>query len=473
MPTGTRPLRAGIYVRISSDPSEERAGVQRQEKDCRELARRRGWKVARVYEDNDLSAWNGKPRPQYEELLHDIRSGVLDAVLVWHLDRLHRTPRELEEFIDLCQDVGLSNVATVTGDLDIDNSDGLFQARILVAVGRKSSDDSSRRIRRKMEDIAIEGRPSGGGKRPYGYEKDGVSIRKDEAKVIREAARRVERGEGLLTIANDLNTRGVETVSGGPWSTRTLKRILTQPRWAGLREHKGTVIGDAAWPGILKQDQHHRLRAILLDGSRSNGGTTARKYLLVGFCYCGPCSTRLVSRSRGRTGSRSYQCSSMPPYQGCGRLSILAGPMEDLVRDAIFQALDGPRLAKVVRSMNGYDKAQAELTKSLRDDEAALEQLAVDHYSAKLISRAEFLAARRDIETRIENSRARLSRSTDAGVLAALPSGGALRQAWDSKGLDWRRSVISAVLDRIVVAPATIRGRNRFDPTRVELIWKV
>jgi site-specific DNA recombinase len=99
-------------------------------------------------------------------MLDDIEAGPVPAVVTYHLDRLHRSPKELEEFVEVCQRAGLGDVATVTGDLDIAKSDGLFSARILTAVARKSSDDSSRGIRRKMEDIAREGRPSGGGLRP-------------------------------------------------------------------------------------------------------------------------------------------------------------------------------------------------------------------------------------------------------------------------------------------------------------------
>jgi DNA invertase Pin-like site-specific DNA recombinase len=96
------PKRAAVYCRISSDPTGIRAGVDRQETDCRELAAKRGWEVSRVYVDNDISAYSGKPRPAYKDLLDDVKNGVVDALMVWHLDRLHRAPRELEEFFDVC-----------------------------------------------------------------------------------------------------------------------------------------------------------------------------------------------------------------------------------------------------------------------------------------------------------------------------------------------------------------------------------
>jgi site-specific DNA recombinase len=49
-----------------------------------------------------------------------------------------------------------------------------------------------------------------------------VTVRKDEAALIREAARRALSGEGLFGIASDWNRRGIATVTGARWSTRSL-----------------------------------------------------------------------------------------------------------------------------------------------------------------------------------------------------------------------------------------------------------
>ena len=46
-------IPAAIYVRISDDTEGDRAGVKRQESDCRAVCERRGWPVAGIYEDND------------------------------------------------------------------------------------------------------------------------------------------------------------------------------------------------------------------------------------------------------------------------------------------------------------------------------------------------------------------------------------------------------------------------------------
>ncbi|WP_460681808.1 recombinase family protein [Nesterenkonia populi] len=100
-----------VYLRISQDRTGLRAGVQRQEADCVALAARLGVEDAPVFVDNDVCAFDGRQRPGYQALVNTVRHGVTHIV-VWHVDRLYRRPRELE-------DTGSMSTAGVTpaGDL--------------------------------------------------------------------------------------------------------------------------------------------------------------------------------------------------------------------------------------------------------------------------------------------------------------------------------------------------------------------
>ena len=82
-----------------------------------------------MYVDDDISAFNPKKaRPEYQRLLSDIQLGSRDGVMIWRLDRLHRQPRELEEFILLCDKHHVA-LATVTADVDLSTSQGRLLAR--------------------------------------------------------------------------------------------------------------------------------------------------------------------------------------------------------------------------------------------------------------------------------------------------------------------------------------------------------
>src|SRR3954449_7948845 len=126
-----RPVRAAIYARISMDREGSGLGVERQRDDCAELARSRGWNVVEVFADNDISAYSGRRRPGYESLLEFMRAKRCDAVVAWHVDRLHRSPTELEEFISVSEAAAISTVTVKAGELDLATAAGRMVARML------------------------------------------------------------------------------------------------------------------------------------------------------------------------------------------------------------------------------------------------------------------------------------------------------------------------------------------------------
>lgn len=239
------PRAAVIYARISQDRLGEGLGTLRQLEDCRAEAERRGWPVVSEYVDDDVSAYSGKIRPGYRAKLDAISRGEVDAVLVWHMDRLHRRPIELEEFVQTCTRAGITNVVTLHGDVNLDKGDGLLMARLLAAVAANESDAKSRRQSRKMQQLAEQGRPHGGGVRPFGFAKDRLNHEPDEAQVIRELADRLLAGQTLTSVTAWLEESGVRTVTGKPWRTPTVRNLFAQPahRWTTRTPRAGRRSG--------------------------------------------------------------------------------------------------------------------------------------------------------------------------------------------------------------------------------------
>jgi site-specific DNA recombinase len=463
-------MRAGVYVRISDDRDGSGAGVKRQEDDCRTLVEKKGWTVARVYSDNDLSAYGGKTRPAYQEMLKDIESGTVNAIVVYHLDRLTRHPRELEEFLDVVDRAGVKSLATVTGDIDLASSDGRLMARILGSAARKESDDKSRRIRRKHEELAKAGKVGGGGTRPFGFEADRATIDDAEAELIREAADRVLAGESVKSILRDWNLRGIPSVTGAPWRSNILRRTLTSARIAGLRRYRGETIGPAVWDAIVDEETHRRLLTALAKGPHKAG----RKYLLTGgIAFCGLCDAKLVARPKG-DGRPCYVCASGVDFNGCGKIRQLSAPLDELVRDEVTSALDSPALMEMLSKDPADAGERANLMEFIAEGQASLDQLSVDHYSDRVISRSEYMAARQAIESKVEGFRSKL-RSLESGrALADIPAGGAnaIRSAWDEASVGWRRALVQAVIERVIVGPA-IKGQTFFNKDRVTIEWRV
>lgn len=461
---------AAAYVRISQDREGEGLGVARQQEDCVSFIRKHGWDLTEVYVDNDVSAFSGRCRPAYERLMTDIKAGTVDAVVAWHPDRLHRSPRELEDFIETIERTR-TTVATVTaGDYDLSTPDGRLMARIVGSVARKESEDKSRRLRRKHQELAERGKLSGGGRRPFGFETDRVTLRAEEAEAVRDAAQRVLAGETLTSIINDWNAREISTVTGAHWSTTTLKRLLRSGRISGQREHDGRIVAEAEWPAIITPEQTQALRSVLDDRARDRSTREARSYLLSGFVWCGRCGTRMTTRPTGR-GVPRYICAKS--RGGCGRCGIAAEGLERLVTDATLAVFDSPDFRQALQQVEERGDDTGALLARITEDERALEQLAQDHYVERIIGRSEHQAARRALEDRIAENRRQLAEQSSRSAVGSLVVDlDGLADRWPDMSLGQRRALIGDVIERIVIAP-TERSNNRFDEGRVDVEWKV
>jgi DNA invertase Pin-like site-specific DNA recombinase len=459
----------GIYARISSDREGDELGVRRQLADCERRAVELGWAVAERYVDDDVSAWSGKRRPEYQRLLADLAAGGIEGMVVYHLDRLHRHPRELEEFFEVVRAAGASDtIATVTGRINLADPDGQFQARILGAVAKKESDDKSRRIRRKHEELAAAGKVSGGGHRPFGYEADKIALRPAEAAVVRDCAERVLAGESLRKLAIDLNAHGITTSTGGRWVQGSLRRILISARISGQREHHGDIIGKAEWPPIITPAQTAQIRAILTDPSRRTN-QAPRSYLLHGLLACSHCGERLVARPRAG-GQRRYACAKGPGFSGCGKTYINAEGAERFIADAVLHRIDSPEVAASVEGRPS-DPDLERWHDQLEADQAQLVELA-QAYGEKQLTLAEMIAARKPIDSRITEAKKQLSRNNRSRVLNPyFGQGEQLRADWNNLDLDQQHAIAAAVIDHVIVGPGR-RGYNRFEPSRLTPVFR-
>jgi site-specific DNA recombinase len=159
-----------IYCRISKDDAGDMLGVQRQERECRALAKAKGWTVGAVLTDDDVSAYNGAARAGYDALLGGLRAGRFDAVISYKLDRLTRQgPRGLTPLLEALDGRPL---ACVHDHIDTSTAMGEGMAGMLASMGRAESENIGTRMRSKKAELALAGNglvgrgPSGTTPRP-------------------------------------------------------------------------------------------------------------------------------------------------------------------------------------------------------------------------------------------------------------------------------------------------------------------
>lgn len=296
---------AAIYARISQDREGAGLGVAAQEQDCRDLASKLGIDSVVVYADNDASAHNGRQRPGYLRMLGDIDAGRIDVVLAWHTDRLHRSPVELERYAEVCRPRSVPTHTVKAGLIDLSTASGLMVARILGSVARHEVDHMIERQKRAKLRSAEAGTFKGG-RRPFGYEPDGVTIREAEATALRSATVMVLSGGSLSAVARLWNEQRMTTSTGKRWSQTEARRVLLRPRNAGLMEHHGEVVGQAQWPAAVDEAHWSALVSVLSDPSRRTTPGPTRRWLGSGIYRCAQCDeTVICTVTHGR---RVYRC---------------------------------------------------------------------------------------------------------------------------------------------------------------------
>ena len=91
---------AGIYIRVSTeDQAREGFSLGEQEEKLRQLCKYKDFEIYKVYKDAGISAKNMKDRPAFQEMLEDMKSGKLNYIVAYNLDRVTRSVRDLEVLI--------------------------------------------------------------------------------------------------------------------------------------------------------------------------------------------------------------------------------------------------------------------------------------------------------------------------------------------------------------------------------------
>lgn len=460
-------MRAAIYVRISRDRVGAGLGVARQEQECRELIGRMGWKVAGVYSDNDLTAYSGKPRPSYRRLLADVQAGAVDVIVAWHTDRLHRAPWELEEYITACETHGVPTHTVKAGLLDLSTPSGRLVARQLGAVARYEVEHAIERQLLAKKDFAMAG-VWGGGRRPYGYAADGVTVLPEEAAVVSAASACVLAGASLRSVCLDLNKRGVKTSTGKAWRATELKRVLIRPRNAGLRQHQGKVIGAAVWPALVPEEQWRAVTSLLSAPDRRTSPPPGRRWLLTGLVQTpcgGRCQVHRAGPSRRRT--TSYTCVT----DRC--VVRVASEVDAMIEELVIWRLEQPDAIDLLRPA-----APAVDLGKLRTESLTLRQRLDDLADDLDIDERTMARRSQKLRQRLEAVEQEMTQAGRGSALDGLVGVPDVPAVWAALDLDRKRAVIDVLMEIKLLPsrrgrpPGWRPGERYFDPRTVQVKWR-
>ncbi|MEU4576352.1 recombinase family protein [Nonomuraea sp. NPDC023979] len=530
------PGAALLLVRISDAEPGDIFGVARQVQDTIKQAGRVGWPVGMILVENDTSAFkrrkiklpNGETqlrtvRPKFRRALGLLSKGTFRRFMTYHLDRTVRDPRDLEDLIDVVEGSRPRIVVgSYTGSLRLANDTDITSARIHCAIANQASRDTSRRVSRKRREQAEEGR-YGGGRRPYGFESDGVTLRRDEAQHIAHYTAVALTDVSMKEIARDMKLAGVVTTSGKPFSAAAARDMLLRPRNAGLTVHRSErdhvshmdddydqddenaeepetgkplhytpddVVGTLPGEPIVDPEDYWALVRKLTDPNRrTNYAGTAPVLLGAGIYNC-PCGDKMRTQPKRRkikdrqTGEvirieviRNYRCSSPERpgnvASGPGHVTVTADDLDRLVEATIHELIELSEPADII----GYEpgKKMADVP-ALRVEIAKHEKRLIEiseEYEADEITKAQMKSMTATRRKKLDDAKAALDRALEnTNPVVKLIGVENIAEAWEDLSLGEQREICRRML-RVTVLPIG-RGRRNVpvrERVRIEKIW--
>src|SRR5579863_3319678 len=208
--------RCGIYTRKSSEEGLEQEfnSLHAQREACEAFIKSQageGWRLIRThYDDGGLSGATME-RPALQRLMADIDKGLVDAVVVYKVDRLTRSLADFAKMVEVFDARGVSFVA-VTQQFNTTTSMGRLTLNVLLSFAQFEREVTGERIRDKIAASKQKGMWMGG-RVPIGYDvlDRRLEVNQSEAQKVLEIFRgHLELGSVRL-LMEELDRRGIRS----------------------------------------------------------------------------------------------------------------------------------------------------------------------------------------------------------------------------------------------------------------------
>ncbi len=218
------------YVRVSTlSQVEDGCSLEAQRRKIEAYCALHDLPLSEIISDEGLSAKTVRNRPGIQKVIGLVRSGKVDNVIIYRLDRMARNLRECSELAELMQKKGTA-LHSVTEKLDTGSATGRLFYNLLSAMGQWERELIAERTvtgmevkRAKHERISRFA--------PYGYmfdNDDKLVECEQEQSVVRLIQRLRGEGYSIRGIAKFLENHGYRNRNGKPLGKNTICATLKQ-----------------------------------------------------------------------------------------------------------------------------------------------------------------------------------------------------------------------------------------------------
>ena len=301
----------GLYPRVSTeDQFRHGHSLDEQKERMLKLCDYKNYEVYKVYEDAGISAKNMN-RPAFQEMIQDVKDGKINKIIVYKLDRLTRSIKDLEEICIFLEDNHCS-LESMCEDINTSTANGKFFIRMLTILAQLEIERTSERTKFGMVGAVKKGHFVG--RAPIGYDKvDKKLVINDlESEVIRRIFDLYIKGTAANAITKLLNE---EKVLNRKWIPTLIDRILSNEIYIGNYVHRKTVSNEKSQkfvgvaPAIIEEEVFN----IAQIQKQKNLKNYKRKqtYIFMQSIKCPKCDTIMGGcSSKSHTGEKHcyYHC---------------------------------------------------------------------------------------------------------------------------------------------------------------------
>lgn len=318
-------MQVGIWIRVSTEDQARGESPKNHEHRARMYAELKNWKIVELY---DLSGVSGKSvidHPEAKRMLADVASGKIKALIFSKLARLARNVRELLDISDHFQKYN-ANLVSLEESIDTSTPAGRLLFTVIGALAQWEREEISARVSASVPIRARQGKPTGG-KGPFGYmwvDKQLV-INPAEAPIVKELFNTFLETKKLITTARVMTEKGYRSRNGAKFCKTTVKRILTDPTYKGMKranysKSKGNKKSWELKPQkdwvyfevepLISQDTWNEVNSIIRQNAMPFPAIPPQlgKYAFSGLVICGDCNQKMyVMKYNGMKVPR-YSC---------------------------------------------------------------------------------------------------------------------------------------------------------------------
>ncbi|WP_411892450.1 recombinase family protein [Yoonia sp. SDW83-1] len=409
--------RCAIYTRKSSEDGLEQEfnslDAQREACEAYILSQKHeGWIcLAENYDDGGLSG-GALDRPALKRLLTDVRTGKVDQIVVYKIDRLTRSLADFSKIVDVL-DAADASFVSVTQSFNTATSMGRLTLNMLLSFAQFEREVTAERIRDKISASKRKGLWMGGNV-PLGYRPDGrtLTIHEPEADTVRQLYSLYQEHKRIRLVKKHADRRKLRTGirhkadgtnrGGGPFSFGHIHHILTNPIYAGRIRHK-TKVYDGQHPSLIEPELWAALQVDLQANARSSrqgrlrsrGGRKTTASPLIGKLFDETGDRLTPSHTKTGKGKRlryyiSHRLTRDPRSQHPSAWRLPAPELEAAIGQAICGHLLNPET--VANTLTEADASRIARTQTLFDQYlSTVDHLAILGLVARVDLQAGFL----------------------------------------------------------------------------------